>query len=69
MQVGDLCKVIEMGTHNPTQYGDHVILLQYSRELSSIDGEQKFKMWLVHNCTTGELHHHWEIDLELVLCK
>ena len=60
MQVGDLCKVIEMGTHNPTQYGNYVILLQCCKSWA------KFKMWLVHNYTTGEQHHHWEEDLELV---
>ena len=64
MQVGDLCKVMEMGTHNPTQYGDHVILLQCSKL-----GEQKFKMWLVYNYVTVEQHHHWECDLEVVSCK
>jgi hypothetical protein len=65
MKVGDLCRVIEMGTHNPTQYGDHVILLQCCKNWET----RKFKMWLVYNYVTGEQYHHWESDLEVVSCK
>ena len=63
MKVGDLCRVIEMETHNPTQYGDHVILLQCCKNWET----RRFKMWLVYNYVTGEQHHHWEDDLEVIL--
>ena len=58
MKVGDLCRVIGIGTHIPNQFGDYVILLK------PLDKNEKVPMcWKVLNQKTGKIHAHWSKNM------
>lgn len=63
MQVGDLCKVVKKSLHDQCHLGDYLILVKCCGHWET----RRFKMWETFNVKTGEIHHHWEDDLEVIL--
>jgi len=56
MKEGDLCRVNNSRSHNPSQLGEFVVLLDVLGA----------KYWRALNLSTGEWHHYKITDLEFI---